>query len=368
MTQNNNKHRTVSLRPARSIAVTSGKGGVGKSTLSLNLALELSRRGKRVCLFDADTNLANITIMTGLVPEKTLGDWLTGQAGLQDILLEGPQGLHIVPAASGLLELVDLDPVQQQRLIDLLQRLERDYDFLVVDTAAGADRQVLSFLQAVGEVLLVITPEPTSLTDAFSLLKLLHREGYRRPVQVVVNRTPDFDKARATLIRFATAVRKYIGLRVVAPGYVYDDPLASVAVNRQKPLLELFPESRAGQCLRNFTRSLMQRDSDPTRSLSAWLAEQGGARIPLQRLIEDPDADWVDEVVERIRNEPLEDVRLWMQLFSSAWQKRLAEEAARSGPETRREGFLAAVRFASRLGRDPRRLALVSNGSEDAAG
>ncbi len=354
MTHNNNQRRTVAIRPARSIAVTSGKGGVGKSTLSLNLALELGRRGKRVCLFDADTNLANITVMTGLVPEKTLGDWLAGEAGLEEILLDGPQGVHIVPAASGLLELVDLDRNQRQRLIDLLRRLERDYDFLVVDTAAGADRQVLSFLQAVGEVLVAITPEPTSLTDAFSLLKLLHREGFRRPVQVVVNRAPDFDKARATLIRFATAVRKYIGLRVVAPGYVYDDPLASVAVSRQRPLLELFPQSRAGQCLRNFTRSLMQRDSEPTRSLSAWLAEQDGDGAPLQRLIEDSDADWVDEVVERIRNEPLEDVRLWMQHFSSAWQQRLDDEAARTATEDCRRGFLAAVRFAARAGRAPK--------------
>ncbi len=354
MTQNNKNRRTVAIRPARSIAVTSGKGGVGKSTLSLNLALELSRRGKRVCLFDADTNLANITIMTGLAPEKTLGDWLAGQASLRELLIAGPQGLHIVPAASGLIELVDLEPHQQQRLLELLQRLERDYDFLVIDTAAGADRQVLSFLQAAGEVLLVITPEPTSLTDAFSLLKLLWQEGYRRPVQVVVNRAPDFDKARDTLVRFASAVRKYIGLRVVAPGYVFDDPLASVAVSRQKPLLELFPESRAGQCLRNFTRSLLQRDSDPTRSLAAWLASQGDHPLqPLQRVIEDSDAAWIDEVVARIRREPLEDVRLWMQLFSSAWQKRLDEEAARSGAEDRRQGFLAAVRFAARIGREP---------------
>jgi MinD-like ATPase involved in chromosome partitioning or flagellar assembly len=365
VTQNNNNTRPVAIRPARSIAVTSGKGGVGKSTLSLNLALELSRRGQRVCLFDADTNLANITIMTGLAPEKTLADWLAGKAGLKQLLLEGPQGLYIVPAASGLIELVDLDVAQQRRLLELLQRLERDFDFLVIDTAAGADRRVLSFLQAAGEVLIVITTEPTSLTDAFSLLKLLHREGYRRPVQVVVNRAPDFEQARDTLIRFASAVRKYIGLRVVAPGYVFDDPLVSVAVNRQQPLLELFPDSRAGQCLRNFTRSLLQRNSTPGRSLSAWLSAQGGvAAEPLQRLIEDPDADWVDAVVERIRNEPLEDVRLWMQLFSGAWQKRLRQEAVKSGEERRRQGFLAAVRFAARAGRDAATPALTANTGE----
>jgi len=355
VTHNNKKSRPVAIRPARSIAVTSGKGGVGKSTLSLNLALELARRGKRVCLFDADTNLANISILNGLTPEITLGDWLADRAGLDRLLLQGPGGIHIVPASSGLMELVDPDPVRQQRLLDLLQRLERDYDFLIVDTAAGADRQVLSFLQAAGEVLVVITPEPTSLTDAFSLLKLLHREGYRHPVQVVVNRAPDFDRARDTLVRFASAVRKYIGLRVVAPGYVFDDPLVGVAVSRQQPLLELFPDSRAGQCLRNFTRSLLQRDSDPTRSLSSWLAaQQAAGGEPLQRLIEGPDNAWVDDVVERIRSEPLEDVRLWMQLFSSAWQKRLDEEAGKDGEETRRQGFLAAVRFASRVGRQPR--------------
>ena len=352
MTYNYNNSRPVAIRPARSIAVTSGKGGVGKSTLSLNLALELRRRGKRVCLFDADTNLANLTVLTGLVPSHTLADWLAGEADIDQVMLQGPQGLVIVPAASGIVEMIDLDEEQRERLIGLLRRLEQEHDFLIIDTAAGIDRQVLSFLQAAGEILVVITPEPTSLTDAFSLLKVLHRQGYRRPVQVVVNRAPDFETARQVLIRFASAVHRYIGLKVVAPGYVFDDPQVGVAVGRQQALLELFPDSRAGQCLRNFTRSLLQR-SGPSRSLSDWMEAQQ-EREPIQRLLEDHDGDWVEEVVERIRKEPLEEVRLWMQLFSSTWQQRLDQEAGKRSEEEREQGFLAAVRFASRLGRASR--------------
>jgi len=333
--------------------VTSGQGGVGKSTLSLNLALELSRRGQRVCLLDADANLANITIMTGLAPEKTLADWLSGRASLRQLLLKGPEGLHIVPAASGLIERDGLDAAGLRRLIELLQRLERDFDFLVIDTAAGASRRLRSFLQAASELLIVVTTEPASLSAAFSLLKLLYRDGYRRPVRLVINRVPDFERARDALLRFSAAVRKYVGLRVIAPGYVFEDPMVTEALNRQKPLLELFPGCRAGRCLRNFTDRLLQGDDRPERRLSAWLEAQAGPDgDPLRRLIEDPDADWIDKVVERIREEPLEDVRLWMQLFSVTWQKRLREEGVATGEERRRQGFLAAVRLASRLGQD----------------
>jgi hypothetical protein len=173
--------RPASAPKARTLAFTSGKGGVGKTCVSANLGVALAQQGQRVCIFDADTGLANVNILLNLRPQYTLEHLLKGEKTIAEILHHGPDNLEIVPAASGIAECADLDADRQRRLLDALSALEASFDYLLIDTAAGAGSQVLSFLQSAEAIFLVITHEPTSLTDAFSLLRLYPVSGAARP-------------------------------------------------------------------------------------------------------------------------------------------------------------------------------------------
>ena len=225
----------------RLVAVTSGKGGVGKSSIAVNLGLTLARYGRQVCILDADTGLANVNILLGLRPGRSLEHVLAGECPIEDIMLEAAHGLKVIPGANGISECVNLDPVRQQRLVAELGRIEGDFDYLLLDTAAGISETTLDFLSAAHQVLLVITPEPTSLTDGFSLLKLALR---RHPVacEVVVNMAANFNEARTVFQRFHGAVAKYLDEDVNFLGFIQRDESMRTAVSLQHPV-SLFPET-----------------------------------------------------------------------------------------------------------------------------
>src|SRR3990167_7797161 len=182
MTLLNSKKSSREFSAPNVVAITGGKGGVGKTCVAVNLAIALSRMRHKVCLFDADTGLANINIMLGLYPAYTLEHLLTGEKSIQDIVLQGPEGLQVVPGASGFTDCLDLDASQQQRMLSSIRSLEPHCDYMLIDTAAVVSPTVLHFIAAAQVAVVVITPEPTSMTDAFSLLKVLKRRGYRRKV------------------------------------------------------------------------------------------------------------------------------------------------------------------------------------------
>ncbi len=219
----------------RVITITSGKGGVGKSSLAVNLGITLARRGRRVCIFDADTGLANVNILLGLRPRQGLEQVLAGTCAIEDVLLDGPHGLRVVPGANGIRDCVNLDAARQRRLVSELSRIEQDFDYLLLDTAAGISDTTLDFVGAGHRILLVITPEPTSLTDAFSLLKLALR---RHPVvcDVVVNMARSNDEAKSIYHRFRTAVQKYLHAQVQLLGFVPRDESLRSAVALQRPV------------------------------------------------------------------------------------------------------------------------------------
>lgn len=224
------------------IAITSGKGGVGKSSIAVNLGISLAKTGARVCIFDADTGLANINILLGLTPKAGLEHVLFGAKSIEDIMLNGPFGVKIIPGANGISECVSLHPRQQLRLTRELARVEGEFDYLLLDTAAGIADNTLDFVGSAHQSVVVITPEPTSLTDAFSLIKVMHRRRPGMAYQVVVNMCSNVPQAREVFHRFSTAVDKYIGVQLHNLGYLLRDESMRVAVTLQSPVA-LFPET-----------------------------------------------------------------------------------------------------------------------------
>lgn len=352
--QTTTQHHQKNTRCARVITISSGKGGVGKSSMSINLAVELSRLKRDVCVFDADTNLANVNIMTGLNPTHTLNDVLHGHKILSDIVLRGPAGIHIIPAATGIMTMVDHDASDQQQLIEMIRHLEQDYDYLLIDTGAGISETVLGFLMAAPEVIMTITPEPTSLTDAFSLLKVLRKRGFDQPVQVLVNRAPSFQLAKQALMRFAGALKKYLGLSVVSPGYILEDKNVPRSIMVQRPFALMYPQSPASRCIRNFAQRLDENDRSQDFRLSDYLASQadhGEAKVTSDH--PHPGA-WLDDLLRRIDSEPFDQIEPVMTQISSRWSERLAREHPVISKEFS-QGLDKAIHIAGKLVQNRRR-------------
>ena len=240
----------------RAITITSGKGGVGKTNISLNIALHLSSLGHKTCLFDADLGLANINILLGIQPTYDIHDLIHNKKSLADVLITA-QEIDILPGSSGVEELANLESEKLAELIELLTPLD-SYDYLIFDTSAGIAKNVIAFCLSCPETLVVITPEPTSLTDAYALLKVLAANNYNGSIKIVVNQCPDIKTAKKVYKRLKDAVVRYIGVSIEPLGVVYNDTKVMEAVGRQIPFLKLFPDTIASKCIKKITERLLE--------------------------------------------------------------------------------------------------------------
>ncbi len=237
-----NSQNTQANNRARTMTITSGKGGVGKSCIAVNLAIALAKRGAKVCLFDADTGLANINILLNLKPEYTIEHVLRGEKELTRIMLNGPYDIRIIPGASGISEYAHLQPEHQRQLIHALVAIEKHFDYILIDTPAGIGNNVLNFTRSAQQAIAVISPEPTSLTDTFSLIKVLKRQGYQQAVQVLVNMCQDAEQGRQVFSRLAGASKKYLDLQLSHLASIPYNKTMHLAVKQQRPVA-LYPDS-----------------------------------------------------------------------------------------------------------------------------
>lgn len=251
----------------RIITVTSGKGGVGKTNISANLGIELALQGNRVCLFDADLGLANINVILGLYPDATIDDVILRKKPISEVIIRDFHGIDIVPGSSGVEKIANANPGDTEHLVESLASLT-DYDYLLLDTSAGISKNVVSFCLASSEILLVITPEPTSLTDAYALLKILMLNGFQGRVFVVINQCADTTVAKTTYTRFKNAVHNFQSVHMQPLGVVLRDDLIADAVRKQCPFLIEHPNAIASRCIRVLAKNLQSNQVEAFNAIS----------------------------------------------------------------------------------------------------
>lgn len=242
----------------RTIAVTSGKGGVGKTNFTANLSIALAQLKKEVLLLDADLGLANLDVIFGLRPQKTLHDVIMEKNEFADVLMNGPEGIKIIPGASGIQELADLSFEQRERFLRKLSDMETNFDALLIDTGAGLSQNVLSFCLAAGEVIVVTTPEPTAYMDAYSTIKVLSKENPDIKVRLMVNMVSSEQEALQLFDKISNACWNFLRVNIVQGGYLVKDHYVTKAVLAQKPFILLYPDCQASQCIREMASKLFE--------------------------------------------------------------------------------------------------------------
>ena len=262
----------------RVMSFTSGKGGVGKTNTVVNVALALANLGHSVLILDADLGLANIDILLGLTPKHTIADFLAGRRSLSEVVVDTPHGISVIPAASGVEGICDLRGEQKQLLLQAIEGLASAYDYLLIDTRAGISADVLCFSSAAGEIVVLIQPEPTSITDAYALIKVLVTSYGEKRFLVVANEVRSEAEGRQAFQKLARVVGRYLHVDIRYMGSVPADPLLQDAVREQRPVLERFPSSPAGLALTALTKRLDAEFNE--------LRVKGGMQLFFQQVLE----------------------------------------------------------------------------------
>ncbi|MBE0617783.1 MAG: MinD/ParA family protein [Proteobacteria bacterium] len=255
--------------PGRVLAVASGKGGVGKTSLVANLGSVLARRGQKVTVLDADFGLANLDILLNLNPARNLGHLLRGEARADQVVLEAGPGLRVIPGASGVQDLADLGGEERRALLASLAPLTGGQDFVLVDAAAGIGHNVVDLCRAAGEVLLVTNAEPTSLTDAYGLVKVVWARDARVEVRLVVNAVAGPDEGRAVHAKLDQVVARFLQRRLSYLGYIARDEHVARSAQRQTPFVLAYPRCPASRCVEALAGALLE-SAPPSADQGFW--------------------------------------------------------------------------------------------------
>jgi len=233
----------------RTIAVASGKGGVGKTNITANLAIAFRKLNKKVLVIDADLGLSNIDVILNLATKYNIRHLFNGEKNLKDLIVEGPAGIKILPASSGIQELTELDEFQRLRLIEEFEAYDGEVDYLLIDTSSGISTNVAFFCMAAQEIIIVTSSEPTAMTDAYALMKVLFTKYQEKNFKILVNNVKDEKEATDVYRRLSIAAEKFLSISLDYLGYVPYDALLQKAVRQQRALIEIYPESEAATCI-----------------------------------------------------------------------------------------------------------------------
>jgi flagellar biosynthesis protein FlhG len=274
--------RVVNPGPVQVIAVTGGKGGVGKTSVAVNLATVLSVAGRRVMLLDGDLGLANVDVFLGLSPRHTMAHVLSGERTLEEIVIESPDGIQVVPGASGVAELANLSAADNLGLVQAFSALSSRVDTLIVDTSAGIAHSVVQFTQAAQHVLLVVCDEPASMTDAYALIKVLSRNHAVRKFHIVANMVREPGEGQGLFEKLQRVTGRFLDVTLEHVGEIPDDPYLRRAIREQRPVVSAFPSSPAS---RAFKKLAMKADKWPVPE-----CPRGNLEFFVERLVRRPQA------------------------------------------------------------------------------
>ncbi len=261
------------------IAVSSGKGGVGKTNVVANLAMALMRIGKRVLVLDADLGLGNLDVLLGLIPRYTIEDVLAGTRTLDEIVLKGPLGIQVLPASSGVPGLTELSDSQRLMILEQLEQLAAEVDVLLIDTGAGISPNVTFFASSAHETIVVVSPEPTSLTDAYALIKVLARQYRERRFKVLVNQAKSPREAAEVFGKLDTAADRFLHVAIEFTGAIPDDDYVRLAVMQQKAVCDAFPDAPSAQAFKRLAQQVVQWPKPDIPKSSVQLLWQGLAQV-----------------------------------------------------------------------------------------
>lgn len=233
------------INPVRVIAVTGGKGGIGKTNVSVNLSLALAKLGRRVVLMDADLGLANVDVLLGIEAKKSIADVLSGECSLTDVMVKGPMGIKIVPASSGIRSMVSLSVAEHAGLIQAFSEIDDQLDVLIVDTAAGISDAVTSFVHAAQEVLVVVCNEPTSITDAYALIKVLNRDHGVFKFNILANMVRSPDDEREIFEKLSRVAERFLNVALRRVGSIPYDEMLVKSVQKREPVYQAYPRAKS---------------------------------------------------------------------------------------------------------------------------
>lgn len=245
---------------SRVIAVTSGKGGVGKTNFTINLGITLARAGKKVVILDADLGLANVDVILGSIPKYTLVDLMETHLPVEKVMSEGPEGIRVISGASGIEGLIDMSEENIQRLNFRFAEVSRYADFILIDTGAGISKSVLSFVIAAQEVLVISTPEPTSITDAYAVIKAIGNQERDKSIQLLINKVRDPKEGEEVYQKLYRVGKQFLNMDIDLLGYVREDPQVVKAVYSQNPFTMQFPRCYAAKDLNLVAKNLMEKE------------------------------------------------------------------------------------------------------------
>lgn len=265
-------------RTTRIITVTSGKGGVGKSNFTLNFALTLQSRGYKVLIFDADMGLANIDVLMGISPKYNLYHLLNKEKSIGEIIYTHELGLQFIAGGSGFMDLLSLSEEQLQYFISQVNELSGEVDYIIFDTGAGLSKETLQFIISSNETIVVTTPEPTAITDAYAIIKMVHFKGYPVRFKLVVNRVSDLSEGKQTSEKLSMVAQKFLDLEIKTLGYVSDDSHVMKSVKKQIPFSLAYPHCEASKSLQLLTNRFL-------RGIDETDVKSGGLRQFVTRLL-----------------------------------------------------------------------------------